>query len=107
MARCALLANNAGLTRRRLDVKRRNFRAMKHDTRGCVPPGGASDSIRAGSRSDQRAHQGECASGPVGGLLRLWLSKATGQGVSGTDIRQLLDPIGEARAKLTEIAGRA
>jgi hypothetical protein len=44
--------------------------------------------------------------GRLGGLLKLWLSEEAGQGVSGTDIRQLLDRIGEAQAKLAEIAGR-
>jgi hypothetical protein len=42
----------------------------------------------------------------LGGLLKLWLSEQARQGVSGTDIRQLLDRIGEAQAKLAEIAGR-
>jgi hypothetical protein len=44
--------------------------------------------------------------GRLGGLLKLWLSRESGQGVSGTDIRQLLDRIGEAQAKLADIAGR-
>jgi hypothetical protein len=44
--------------------------------------------------------------GRLGGLLKLWLAEQPGQGVSGTEIRQLLDRIGEAQAKLAEIAGR-
>ena len=44
--------------------------------------------------------------GRLGGLLKLWLTDQPGQGVSGADIRQLLDRIGEAQAKLAEIAGR-
>ena len=44
--------------------------------------------------------------GRLGGLLKLWLSGEVGEGVSATDIRQLLDRIGEAQAKLAEIAGR-
>jgi hypothetical protein len=44
--------------------------------------------------------------GRLGGLLKLWLTEQPGQGVSGTEIRQLLDRIGEAQAKLAEIAGR-
>ena len=44
--------------------------------------------------------------GRLGGLLKLWLSGEAGEGVSATDIRQLLDRIGEAQAKLAEIAGR-
>jgi hypothetical protein len=44
--------------------------------------------------------------GRLGGLLKLWLSEQPGRGVSGTDIRQLLDRIGAAQAKLAEIAGR-
>jgi hypothetical protein len=44
--------------------------------------------------------------GRLGGLLKLWLSREPGQGVPGTDIRQLLDRIGEAQAKLADIAGR-
>jgi hypothetical protein len=44
--------------------------------------------------------------GRLGGLLKLWLTEQPGQGVSGTEIHQLLDRIGEAQAKLAEIAGR-
>ena len=44
--------------------------------------------------------------GRLGGLLKLWLSGEAGEAVSGTNIRQLLDRIGEAQAKLAEIAGR-
>ena len=44
--------------------------------------------------------------GRLGGLLKLWLSGEAGEGVFATDIRQLLDRIGAAQAKLAEIAGR-
>ncbi len=44
--------------------------------------------------------------GRLGGLLKLWLTEQPGQGISGTEIRQLLDRIGDAQAKLAEIAGR-
>ncbi len=44
--------------------------------------------------------------GRLGGVLKLWLSGEAGPGVSGADIRDLLDRIGAAQAKLAEIAGR-
>jgi len=44
--------------------------------------------------------------GRLGGLLKLWLTERTGQGAPATDVRCLLDRIGEAQARLADIAWR-
>ncbi|MCW3476242.1 plasmid mobilization protein [Limobrevibacterium gyesilva] len=44
--------------------------------------------------------------GRLGGLLKLWLAERAGQGASETEIRRLLDRLGELQARLAEIAGR-
>jgi hypothetical protein len=138
MARCALLANNAGLTRLWLDVGRVEGPAMKGERRDRQRPLRVVVSENERARIEQRAasaglsvsaflraaglhepirsvldHDAIMAlarvnadQGRLGGLLKLWLTEQPGQAVSGTEIRQLLDRIGEAQAKLAEIAGR-
>jgi len=44
--------------------------------------------------------------GRLGGLLKLWLTERTGQGAPATEVRGLLDRIGETQAQLAGIAGR-
>jgi hypothetical protein len=44
--------------------------------------------------------------GRLGGLLKLWLVDQPGRGVPESDVRRLLDRIGEAQAALAEIVGR-
>ena len=54
-----------------------------------------------------RARQGQRGSGPARRPAEtVALGRGRGRGVSGTDIRQLLDRIGETQVKLAEIAGR-
>lgn len=138
MARCALLANNAGLTRLWLDVKRVGGPTMKGERRDRQRPLRVVVSDDERTRIEQRAataglsvsgflraaglnqpirsvldHDAIMAlakvnadQGRLGGLLKLWLTEQPGQEVSGTEIHQLLDRIGEAQAKLAEIAGR-
>jgi hypothetical protein len=40
--------------------------------------------------------------GRLGGLLKLWLVDRPGEGAPETDVRQLLDQIGELRAQIVE-----
>jgi hypothetical protein len=40
--------------------------------------------------------------GRLGGLLKLWLVERPGQGVPETDVRRLLDQIGEVREQIVE-----
>jgi len=44
--------------------------------------------------------------GRLGGLLKLWLMERAGQGAPATEVRCLLDRIGETQAQLADIAGR-
>jgi hypothetical protein len=44
--------------------------------------------------------------GRLGGLLKLWLLDRPGQGMSETEIRRLLDRIGELQGRLAEAVGR-
>lgn len=44
--------------------------------------------------------------GRLGGLLKLWLVDRPGQGVSESDVRRLLDRIGELQEQLAEVVGR-
>ena len=45
----------------------------------------------------------ECGNlGRLGGLLKLWLVDKPGQGAPETDVRRLLDQIGEVREQIIE-----
>ena len=44
--------------------------------------------------------------GRLGGLLKLWLVDRPGQGASETEVRQLLERIGDAQSRLADAAGR-
>jgi hypothetical protein len=44
--------------------------------------------------------------GRLGGLLKMWLVDRPGRGVPETEVRRLLERIGELQSKLAEIAGR-
>jgi len=45
--------------------------------------------------------------GRLGRLLKLWLTERAGQDAPATEVRCLLDMIGETQAQLADIAGRA
>jgi hypothetical protein len=44
--------------------------------------------------------------GRLGGLLKLWLVEKPGQGAPESEVRRLLDRLGELQTRLAEIAGR-
>jgi hypothetical protein len=44
--------------------------------------------------------------GRLGGLLKLWLVDRPGKGMSESEVRRLLDRIGELQGRLAEVVGR-
>lgn len=44
--------------------------------------------------------------GRLGGLLKLWLVERAGQGAPESEVRRLLDRLGDVQRLLAEIAGR-